>query len=641
MKAEQLDNAKNVQALPELWQSLPNVPGVYLMKASDGTVIYVGKAIRLRTRVRSYFGEAGKPKLTVGSREKSTSALTSQMMRYVTEVDYIVTETEVEALILENNLIKAHQPRYNVKLKDDKRYPYLRVTVNEPFPRIHITRKAENDGTRYFGPFVHVRSTRQTLKQLTKLFPIRTCTLPLAEVGNRYRVCLDYHIGRCPGPCADKIDVPDYNEIVQKVCQFLSGNTDAVVKELTEQMQAAAEALDFETAAKYRDTLKDVQQAITTQNMDSVSAADEDVIGIAARTDVACVQLLRVRDGKLLEREHYYLNDADPESLATALSAFISQYYQNAVFVPKTVVLPMPIESMELIENWLSEKQGNRVGLHVPRAGRLRKLQILATKNAEILLTQREQNVVYSSGVEPALVELQELLGLKHPLRRIEAYDISNLGDRFAVGSMVVLEDGKPASDEYRRFKIRLVKGQNDFAMMQEIITRRFRRALADDEKFNTLPDLMLIDGGKGQLSAAQAAMNFCRSLQGKTCYSKVASSQLRDIPLIALAKRIEEIFVPGKSEPIVLREDNPTLHMIQRLRDEAHRFAVTYHRRLRQKSLSASVLDEIPNLGPKRKQALLQHFGSIEAIREASLDGLLSVKGIPRSVAENIRKHL
>ena len=613
MKAEQSDHAT-----PELWQSLPNVPGVYLMKASDGTVLYVGKAIRLRTRVRSYF------------REKFTSALTSQMMRYVTEVDYIVTETEVEALILENNLIKAHQPRYNVKLKDDKRYPYLRVTMNEPFPRIHITRKAETDGTRYFGPFVHVRSTRQTLKQLTKLFPIRTCTLPLAEVGNRYRVCLDYHIGRCPGPCADKIDVSDYDEIVRKVCQFLSGNTDAVVKELTDQMQAAAAALDFERAAKYRDTLQDVQQAITTQNMDSVSAEDEDVIGIAARTDIACAQLLRVRDGKLLEREHYYLNDADPESLATALSAFISQYYQNAVFVPKRVVLPMPIASMELIENWLSEKQGNhRVGLHVPKAGRLRQLQILATKNAEILLTQREQNVVYSSGAEPALVELQELLGLKHPLRRIEAYDISNLGDRFAVGSMVVLEDGKPASSEYRRFKIRSVKGQNDFAMMQEVITRRFRRALEDDEKFNTLPDLMLIDGGKGQLSAAQAVM--------KT----FGASRLPDIPLIALAKRIEEIFVPGTSEPIVLREDNPTLHMIQRLRDEAHRFAVTYHRQLRQKSLSVSVLDEIPNLGPKRKQALLQHFGSIKAIREASLDGLLAVKGIPRSVAENIRKHL
>ena len=612
MNTEQRDNTT-----PELWQSLPNVPGVYLMKASDGSVIYVGKANRLRTRVRSYF------------RDKSVHALTSQMMRYVTEVDYIVTETEVEALILENNLIKAHQPRYNVKLKDDKRYPYLRVTTNEPFPRIHITRKAENDGTRYFGPFVHVRSTRQVVKQLTKFFPIRTCTLPLTETENKYRVCLDYHIGRCPGPCADKISVADYDEIVRKVCQFLSGNTDAVVKELTEQMEAAAEALDFETAAKYRDTLKDVQQAITTQNMDSVSAADEDVIGIAARTDIACVQLLRVRDGKLLEREHYYLNDADPESLATALSAFISQYYQNAVFVPKTVVLPIPIESVELIENWLSEKRGSRVGFHVPRAGRLRKLQTLASKNAEILLTQREQNVVYSGGVEPALVELQELLELKHPLRRIEAYDISNLGDRFAVGSMVVLEDGKPASSEYRRFKIRSVEGQNDYAMMQEVITRRFRRAIADDEKFNKLPDLMLIDGGKGQLGAAQAAMK------------PFATSRLPDIPMIALAKRIEEIFVPGKSEPIVLREDNPTLHMIQRLRDEAHRFAITYHRRLRQKSLSASVLDEIPNLGPKRKQALLRHFGSIEAIRAASLDGLLSVKGIPRSVAENIRKHL
>ena len=624
MKTERRDTAT-----AGLWQSLPDAPGVYLMKASDGTVIYVGKAIRLRTRVRSYFGETRKPKLAVNSRDKSTSALASQMVRYVTEIDYIVTETEVEALILENNLIKAHQPRYNVKLKDDKRYPYLRVTTHEAFPRIHITRKAENDGTRYFGPFVHVRSTRQVLKELTKFFPIRTCTLPLKETGNTYRVCLDYHIGRCPGPCADKMNVADYDEIVQKVCQFLGGNTDAVVKELTEQMEAAAEALDFESAAKYRDTLKDVQQAITTQNMDSVSAADEDVIGIAARTEIACVQLLRVRDGKLLEREHYYLNDVDPASLATALSAFISQYYQNAVFVPKTVVLPMPIESVEVIENWLSDKRGNRVGLHVPRGGRLRKLQTLASKNAEILLTQREQNVVYSSGVEPALVELQELLVLKHPLRRIEAYDISNLGDRFAVGSMVVLEDGKPASSEYRRFKIRSVEGQNDFAMMREVITRRFRRALADDEKFNKLPDLMLIDGGKGQLSAAQAAMK------------AFASSHFPDIPMIALAKRIEEIFMPEKSEPIVLREDNPTLHMIQRLRDEAHRFAVTYHRRLRQKSLSASVLDEIPNVGPRRKQALLQHFGSIEAIREASLDRLLSVKGIPRSVAENIRKHL
>lgn len=603
---------------PKLWQSLPDAPGVYLMKASDGAVIYVGKALRLRHRVRSYFQRRGVPTPTI-----------VQLMRYVADIDYIVTETEVEALILENNLIKAHQPRYNVKLKDDKRYPYLQVTVNEPFPRIQITRIAENDGTRYFGPFVHVRSTRQTMKQLTKVFPIRTCNLPLAEIGNRHRVCLDYHIGRCPGPCADRISAQDYDAIVQKVCQFLGGNTDAVVNQLTQQMQAAAAALDFETAAKYRDTLNDVQQAITTQSLDNVSSTDEDVLGIAAKNDVACVQILRVRDGKLLEREHYYLNDANPDSPADALAAFITQHYQNAGFVPKTIALPTQVESVELIEQWLTEKRGNKVTLHAPRAGRLRRLVAMATKNADIIVTQHEQNVVYSSGTHPALAELQELLNLPQSLRRIEAFDISNLGDRFAVGSMVVMEDGEPASGEYRRFKIRTVAGQNDFAMMNEVLTRRLRRAIAQDEKFRKLPDLMLIDGGKGQLSAAQAAM---RAHEAKLP---------QKIPMIALAKRIEEIFVPGEPEPIVLRKDNPTLHLIQRLRDEAHRFAVTYHRKLRQKALSESVLDEIPDIGPKRKQALLQHFGSVDVIREASLDELLSVKGIPRRVAESIRKHL
>ncbi len=618
---------------PTMWQSLPGAPGVYLMKASDGTPIYIGKAVNLRNRVRSYFQQSG----------LTENPLTAQMMRYVTEVDYIVTSTEIEALILENNLIKAHQPRYNVKLKDDKRYPFLRVTTNEPFPRIMITRKTENDGTRYFGPFVRVRSTRQVIKQLTKLFPIRTCTLPLEETRNKYRACLDYHIGRCPAPCANKINVQDYKKIVHKVCQFLGGNTDAVVQEMQHKMEAAAKALDFEKAAKYRDMLKDVQQAVTTQqSLDNVSTVDEDVIGIATAFqhdlqsrlgDIACVQVLHIRDGKLLEREHYYLNDVHPELIPTAISAFVSQYYQNAVLVPKTIVLPMPIESVELIEKWLTEKRGNHVSLHVPRAGRLRRLQTLATKNAEVLLSQREQSVVYSSAVNPALVELQELLKINHPLRRIEAYDISNLGDRFAVGSMVVLEDGKPASSEYRQFRIRNVIGQNDFAMMQEVITRRFRRAETGDKKFNKLPDLILIDGGKGQLSAAQSALQ---------PFAEVNLDPVpTQIPMIALAKRIEEIFVPGNPEPIILREDNPTLHLMQRLRDEAHRFAITYHRKLRQKALSESVLDEIPNIGPKRKQVLLQKFGSIDAIRQASLDELLSVKGIPRNVAENIRKHL
>lgn len=616
----------------KLWQSLPNSPGVYLMKASDGTAIYIGKAVKIRNRVRSYF-QSGTP----------DSPLTTQLMRYVTEVDYIVTNTEIEALILENNLIKAHQPRYNVKLKDDKRYPFLRVTTNEPFPKIMITRQTDSDGTRYFGPFVRVRSTRQVLKQLTKLFPIRTCTLPLKEAHNKYRECLDYHIGRCPAPCANKINVEEYKKIVRKVCQFLGGNTNSVVKEIRLQMDAAAKALDFESAAKYRDMLNDVQQAVTTQqSLDNVSTVDEDVIGIASAFqhdlqnrlgDIACVQVLHVRDGKLLEREHYYLNDVQSDSIPNAVSAFISQYYQNAVLVPKRIALPMPIESLELIENWLSEKRGNRVSLHVPKAGRLRRLQTLAMKNAEALLIQREQSVVFSTDVDPALTELQELLDLDQPLRRIEGYDISNLGDRYAVGSMVVMENGKPNSSEYRQFRIKDVTGQNDYAMMQEVLTRRFRRAETGDIKFSKLPDLMLIDGGKGQLSAAQTAL------------LTFADSKLdpipAQIPIIALAKRIEEIFVPSKSVPIVLREDNPTLHLIQRLRDEAHRFAITYHRKLRQKSINVSVLDAIPNVGPKRKQVLLQKFGSIDAIRDASLDELLSVKGIPRNVAENIRKHL
>lgn len=617
---------------PKIWQSLPSSPGVYLMNASDGSSIYIGKAVNLRNRVRSYF-QSG----------ISENPMTAQMMRYVTEVDYIVTSNEIEALILENNLIKSHQPRYNVKLKDDKRYPFLRVTTNEPFPRIMITRKTENDGTRFFGPFVRVRSTRQVMKQLTKLFPIRTCSLPLTEYGNNYRECLDYHIGRCPAPCANKVSVQDYKKIVSKVCQFLGGNTNSVVKDLKQQMADAAESLDFEKAAKYRDMLKDVQDAVTTQqNLDKVSSVDEDVIGIATAFqhglqnrlgDVACVQVLHVRDGKLLEREHYYLNDVHPELISTALGAFVSQYYQNAVLVPKTIVLPMIIESVDLIQEWLSEKRGNQVSLHVPRAGRLRQLQNLATKNAEVLIMQREQSVVYSSDVDPALVELQELLKINHPLRRIEAYDISNLGDRYAVGSMVVLEDGKPMSSEYRQFKIRTVSGQNDYAMMQEVLTRRFRRAESGDKKFSKLPDLMLIDGGKGQLSAAQTVL--------QTFSKSELDPTPTQIPIISLAKRIEEIFLPGHPDPIVLREDNPTLHMIQRLRDEAHRFAVTYHRKLRQKALTTSVLDEIPSVGPKRKQALLQQFGSIDAIRDASLDELLSVKGIPRSVAENIRKHL
>lgn len=593
------------------FKNLPSNPGVYLMKNAQGEVLYVGKASSLRQRVASYFQSSAQPNF-----------LAKPMMRYVNDVDYVVTTNGVEALILENNLIKEHQPRYNVKLKDDKRYPYLKISLQEPFPRLSVTRQTDNSGAKFFGPFVHVRAIRQTIKQLTKVFPIRTCSLDLKASDNAYRVCLDYHINRCPGPCANLINSADYGEIVQNVCRFLSGNTRQVIQELKEKMDSAAAALEFEGAAKYRDRIEMVNQAVAKQNLDTVSAADEDVIGIAYNGNEACAQVLMVRDGKLIDREHFFLNDVDSELPVQSLTAFVQQYYQDASFIPKTIVLPIETEMPEAIQKWLTEKRGSGANLHIPRKGRMRRLVEMASKNAELILSQKESHVVYKAGDNPALIELQELLNLPHPPQRIEGFDISNLGNQFAVGSMVVLEDGEPAKSEYRRFKIRTVEGQDDFAMMSEVLNRRMRRAIEE----NTLPDLILIDGGKGQLSAA------CEALE---------VLDLSRLPIIGLAKRFEHIFLPGQSDPIVLRHDNPTLHLIQRLRDEAHRFALSYHRKLRSRALSHSVLDEIPNVGAKRKQALLQHFGSIENIRSASLDQLLCVKGITHAIAANIRKHL
>ena len=599
------------QQIKDKLANLPAIPGVYLMRGADGKILYVGKAASLRQRVRTYFQPSAKP-----------HAMTEPMLRYVQDLDYILTASSVEALILENNLIKAHQPRYNVKLKDDKRYPYLKLTVNEPFPGLYITRQFENDGAKYFGPFVHTSATRQTVKQLTKVFPIRTCHLELKASGNPHRVCLDYHIKRCPGPCANLVTVEDYDQIVKNVRQFLSGKTEAVIQELAEKMQKAATDLDFESAAKYRDQIEAVKQAIAKQNLDNPSVEDEDVLGIAYKGEEGCVQVLMVRDGKLIEREHYFLTDVDPEAPIESLTAFVQQYYQEASFIPKTIVLPGEIEMPEAIQSWLSEKRGSRVTLHIPQKGRKHELVEMAAKNASIILEQKNQNVVLRAGDNPALIELQELLNLPRPPQRIEGFDISNLGDRFPVASMVVLEDGEPAKSEYRRFKIRTVEGQNDFAMMQEVVSRRFRRAIEE----NRFPDLILIDGGKGQLSAACEALG---------CLG------LTHLPIMGLAKRFEHIFLPNRPDPIVLRHDNPTLHLIQRLRDEAHRFALTYHRKLRSRELSHSILDEIPNIGPKRKQALLQHFGSVDTIRRASLDELLAVRGMTHSVAASIRKHL
>jgi len=602
--------------------NIPASPGVYLMKNAEGQVIYVGKAVNLRNRVRSYFQAS-----------KTPHALTGEALRWVHDIDYILTDTEVEALILENTLIKKHKPRYNVKLKDDKRYPFVKVTVSEPFPGLYMTRIVERDGAKYFGPFARNYATKRTVKELTKIFPIRTCNLQLKESGNKHKVCLNYSIERCPGPCEDKADKEEYAQIVRNVCLFLGGKKELIIKELQKEMQTAAENLQFEQAAKIRDRIEAIEKTVEKQKLESPDGDDEDVISFAQKADEACVQVLMLRDGKLTEREHYFLTGTQDATANDILTAFLEQYYLESSFVPKTVILQDAVENSEAIQKWLTEKRGSGVTIHVPQKGQKRQLVEMAGKNAMSILEQKELTVVlkagdnplapFDKGDNPALLQLQEVLQLPRPPQRIEAFDISNIGSDFAVGSMVVFEEGEPAKREYRRFRIRTVEGQDDFAMMREVVSRRYFRAVKEN---GVLPDLILIDGGKGQLSSAIDALK---------------ALNLDNLPTIGLAKQFEHIFAPGKSEPIILSKNNPALRLIQRVRDEAHRFALNYHRKLRSKDLTHSVLDEIPGIGPKRKQALLSHFGSIEKIQEASLDELLAVKGMTHRIAESILKHL
>jgi len=600
------------QHLEKKLSNIPACPGVYLMKNAEGRIIYIGKAVNLRNRVRSYFQAS-----------KTPHALTGEALRRVQDINYIITDTEVEALILENTLIKKHKPRYNVKLKDDKRYPFVKVTVNESFPGLYITRIVERDGAKYFGPFARNYATKQTVKELTKIFPIRTCNLPLQESGNKHKVCLNYSIERCPGPCEDRADKEEYDQIVRNVCLFLGGKKELVIKELQKEMQTAAADLQFEQAAKIRDRIESIEKTIEKQKLESADGDDEDVIGFAQKDDEACVQVLMLRDGKLTEREHYFLTGTQDATASDILTAFLEQYYLESSFVPKTVILQDAVENSEAIQKWLIEKRGSCVTIHIPQRGQKRQLVKMAAKNAKSILEQKELNVVLKAGDNPALLQLQEVLELPRPPQRIEAFDISNLGSDFAVGSMVVFEEGEPAKSEYRRFRIRTVEGQDDFAMMREVVSRRYFRAVKEN---GILPDLILIDGGKGQLNSAIEALK---------------ALHLDNLPTIGLAKQFEHIFVPGKSEPIILQKNNPALHLIQRVRDESHRFAVNYHRKLRSKDLTHSVLDEIPGIGPKRKQALLSSFGSIEKIQEASLDELLAVKGMTHRIAEHILKHL
>jgi len=606
--------------LEEKLKLLPAKPGVYLYRNADGEIIYVGKALSLKNRVRSYFqaGAQHQPKTKV-------------MLEKVAGLDYIVTDSEVEALILEQNLIKEHRPRYNVLLKDDKSYPYLKITLNESYPRVQITRRHVKDGSRYFGPYTRVGAVNETLRLLKKIFPFRSCKQ--REPAARERPCLNHHIKRCLGPCCGLTDRETYRAMINEVCLFLEGRQEDLIKHLTARMEEAAGNLEFEKAAVLRDQLRSVREVIEKQKIISNGFEDQDVIAMARAFDEACVMVFFVRGGKLIGRDHFILKGTEDLSRAEVLGAFIKQYYTGIDFIPREVLLSESVEEEKtVIEEWLTGRKGVRVFLKTPSRGEKKKLVEMVAKNALLTLEQvQSDGAAQGEEAAAALTELAGALALERPPRRLECYDISNTQGTGSVASMVVFEEGKPARDQYRRFKIRTVTGPDDYASMQEVLRRRFTRALEEKKLFSTgqisskeakfyrLPDLVIVDGGKGQLAAARRVM---RELG------------LEKIPAYGLAKEEELLFGEGQPDPVALPPDSRALYLLQRLRDEAHRFAVTYHRNLRGKAGLKSLLDEVEGIGEVRRRALLKAFGSISGIEKASLADLTAVKGMNKKAA-------
>ncbi len=625
--------------LEEKLKLLPGKPGVYLMKDRDGEIIYVGKAISLKNRVRSYFQSSRRhgPKVEA-------------LVEKIADFEYITTDSEVEALILESNLIKKYSPWYNVRLKDDKSYPYLKVTMNELFPRVFVVRRIQEDGSRYFGPYTNVGAMRETFAFLKKFFPIRSCRKNIGP-DSQERPCLNYHIKRCAAPCAGLIKPGEYRQMIDQVCLFLEGRQELLLPEMRRKMQEAADSLSFEKAAEIRDRIAAMEKVIEKQKIVSFEGEDQDVLAFAvsAPLNAACAQVFFVRGGKLVGREQFMLEGVADDSPESIMTAFVQQYYSEAAYVPKEVLLQHGIEDSALVENWLAEKKGQRVYVRIPRRGEKKELVEMVARNAALALAEEETKAATEKArTEGAVLELQQYLDLPNPPDRIEAYDISNIQGTEAVGSMVVFESGKAAPSEYRRFKIRTVEGPNDFAMMQEVIRRRFLRGLREREelaaqakgeskaqvvekvegtiKFSIFPDLVLIDGGKGQLNAVREVMH---------------ELGVAGVPAVGLAKEFEHIFKEGQPDPVILPRDSMALYLVQRVRDEAHRFAVTFHRELRGKRDVSSKLDEVAGIGPKRKKALLKHFGSIKRVGEASMEELAAVPGMSREAAEAVWQHL
>ncbi len=577
---------------------LPTTPGVYLWRDKYQRIIYVGKAINLRNRVRSYVQQ-----------DVNRSVKVTAMIRRAWDVETIQTKTEMEALILEATLIKEHHPKYNIMLRDDKTYPYVKVTVQEEYPRLFMTRRLERDGAKYFGPFTDVTAVHHVLRILRSYYPLRTCKSMKVE-----RPCLQFHMHYCEGPCMKYVTVEAYRKYIDDIVALFEGKQVQVIQEITSKMEQASEGLEFELAAKYRDDLLSIQKVQEKQRM-VTQRGDMDVLGMAIDGPMACIQLFFIRSGRLLGRENYFVQH-EGDSPELVMTEFIKQYYGGSTFIPKELLLPMDSVDRELFSEWFTSMKGQQVDVSVPQRGYKKDLIKMAEENAQNFLAERRRQWQYTIDKSGGAVKkLAEVLDLPRLPERMECYDISHMQGAETVASMVVFEGGKPAKREYRRFKLKTVQGKpDDFASMAEIMERRY-----GNEKDWPMPDLIIIDGGKGQLNAALPV---------------IRAMGVTDVPVISLAKRIEEVFVEGESESIILEHHTPELQLLQQIRDEAHRFAITYHRRLRGKRNLESVLDHIEGIGPKRRKALYKHFGNLDAMRVAELDELESVEGMNKKAA-------
>lgn len=618
-----MEIASHIQGILD---TLPLKPGCYIMKNSEGTIIYVGKAINLRNRVRSYFHKPAEWDHKLHS-----------LVPAIADIEWIVVGSELEALILEMNLIKKHRPRFNVRLKDDKRYPYIKVHWAADYPKVTITREMEKDGSRYFGPYTSVWAVHQTMDLLRRIFPYLTCDRVIT--GADERACLYFDIHLCSAPCIGAINREAYRQSMDDLCSFLDGHTAPIITRLQAEMELAANDLRFEKAAALRDQVNAINTVVEKQKVITTEQMDSDVIAMAREEGEACVQIFFIRAGKLIGREYFILEGTEDSSDSEVVSQFLKQFYSEAAALPSEVLLPNEVEEANIIKQWLAARNNSqKVELLVPREGVTHELVAMAAENAADTLTSlRARWQADTHRQAEALTELQTALGLPHPLNKIECYDISNTQGTASVGSMVVFEQGVPSKGNYRQFNIKGVQGPDDFASMEEVLIRRFKRwQAAEDEDapgkkpdpaFAVLPDLLMVDGGKGQLGRA------VKVLEGYGLAERV--------PVVGLAKQQEELFRPGMEESLVLPRHSQALYLIQRVRDEAHRFAITAHRKKRTKLGLASRLDAIPGVGPARRRALLVHFGSIEAIRTASLEQLAEVKGVTESVARAVKAGL